>query len=178
MTYLSKLKGQLPLDAMCQSMWGSFGDGQRCTEFSAWGCTLTVNKPPLFTPFNRVIMVYSILYIPSPTWSRMAPLMGCRLPSIIGSLCPILLNMADPKKLVLANLEGLTWLLGLLTNHFQPVYSWRTLQSALFSQRQICSVDPQLPLPSLWQLSLTNTQVCRILFHDEKRTPHWHAFIS
>src|SRR5260370_42616263 len=41
------------------------------------------NQPPLFTPFNRVIMVYSILYISSPTRSRMAPLMGCRLTSII-----------------------------------------------------------------------------------------------
>src|SRR5258708_30665363 len=40
-----------------------------------------------------------------------------------GSLCPILLNMAGPIKLVLANLEGLTLLLDLLTNHFQPVYS-------------------------------------------------------
>src|SRR5258708_14842004 len=38
------------------------------------------------------------------------------------SLTPILLNMAGPKKLVLANLEGLTLLLGLLTNHFQPVF--------------------------------------------------------
>src|SRR5258707_11078353 len=41
------------------------------------------NQPPLFTPSNRVIMVYSILYISSPTRSRMAPLMGCRLSSII-----------------------------------------------------------------------------------------------
>ena len=39
-----------------------------------------------------------------------------------GSLCPILLNMAGPKNLVLTNLEGLTLLLGLLTNHFQPVF--------------------------------------------------------
>src|SRR5258705_6656391 len=41
------------------------------------------NQPPLLTPFNRIIMVYSILYISSPTRSRMAPLMGCRLSSII-----------------------------------------------------------------------------------------------
>ena len=61
--------------------------------------------------------------------------------------------MAGPKKLVLASLEGLTWLLGLLTNHFQPVYSWRTLQSTLFSQRQICSVHPQPPFGSFhWQI--------------------------
>src|SRR5258707_10916629 len=39
-----------------------------------------------------------------------------------GSLCPILLNMAGPKKLVLTNLEGFTLLLGLLINHFQPVF--------------------------------------------------------
>src|SRR5260370_30721955 len=62
-----------------------------------------------------------------------------------GSLCPILLNMAGPKKLVLANLEGLTSLLGLLTNHFQPVYSSTTLHSALFSQTHICSLLPQPP---------------------------------
>ena len=44
------------------------------------------NQPPLFTPSNRVIMVYSILYISSPTRSRMAPLIGCRLSSIISVL--------------------------------------------------------------------------------------------
>src|SRR5258706_13804883 len=81
------------------------------------------NQPPLFTPSNRVIMVYSILYISSPTRSRMAPLIGCRLSSIIKangyqrSFC-----MAGPKNLVLTNLEGFTLLLGLLTNHFQPVF--------------------------------------------------------
>src|SRR5258708_33358977 len=36
------------------------------------------NQPPLFTPSNRVIMVYSILYISSPTRSRMAPLIYIR----------------------------------------------------------------------------------------------------
>src|SRR5258706_13152173 len=44
------------------------------------------NQPPLFTPFNRVIMVYSILYISSPTRSRMT-LMHCSLSSIIKSSC-------------------------------------------------------------------------------------------
>src|SRR5258707_1594097 len=72
-----------------------------------------------------------------------------------GSLCPILLNMAGPKKLVLANIEGLTLLLGLLTNHFQPLFPeghcrvhCSVIQTDLFSAS----------LPSLWQLSLTNTQ--------------------
>src|SRR5260221_10163061 len=45
------------------------------------------NQSPLFTPFNRVIMVYSILYISSPTKSRMTPLMHCRLSSIIKASC-------------------------------------------------------------------------------------------
>src|SRR5258708_39075395 len=45
------------------------------------------NQPPLFTPFNRVIMVYSILYISSPTRSRMTPLMHCRLSLIIKASC-------------------------------------------------------------------------------------------
>ncbi|KAF8339104.1 FAT-domain-containing protein [Cantharellus anzutake] len=45
-----------------------------------------------------------------------------RLPKELlhGGLRPILLNLADPKKLILANLEGLARLLGLLTNHFKP----------------------------------------------------------
>src|SRR5258708_18560758 len=68
------------------------------------------NQPPLFTPFNRVIMVYSILYISSPTRSRMAPLMGCRLFSIIKASYQRSFCMAGPKKL------------GFLTNHFQPMF--------------------------------------------------------
>src|SRR6266436_303309 len=36
-----------------------------------------------------------------------------------------------------------------------------TLHSALFSQRQICSVHPQPPLPSLQQLSLTNILISK-----------------
>src|SRR5258705_13973874 len=53
-----------------------------------------------------------------------------------------------------------------------------TLQSTLFSQRQICSVHPQPPLPSLWQLSLTNTQVCRIHFSMMRSEHHigMHSF--
>src|SRR5258708_25315970 len=100
-------------------------------------------------------MVYSFLYISNKvkdgTSDGMQTVLNhqSQLPKglLHGSLCPILLNMAGPKKLVLANLEGLTLLLGLLTNHFQPVYSLMTLQTALFSQRQIHSVHPQPPLP-------------------------------
>src|SRR6266446_6080926 len=67
-------------------------------------------------------MVYSILYISSPTRSSMAPLIGCRLSSIIKASYQRSFCMAGPKKLVLANIEGLTLLLGRLTNHFQPVF--------------------------------------------------------
>src|SRR5258708_17720563 len=41
------------------------------------------NQPPLFTPSIIVIMVYSILYISSPTRSTIAPLICCTLTSIL-----------------------------------------------------------------------------------------------
>src|SRR5260370_27476945 len=50
------------------------------------------------------------------------------------NLCPILLNMmAGPKKLVLAIVEGLTGLPGLLSHHFHTVNSCTPLQSSLLS---------------------------------------------
>src|SRR5258708_39443599 len=76
-------------------------------------------------------MVYSILYLIS---NKVKDDTSDALQSVLnhqsqllkellhGSLCPILLNMPGPKKLVLANIEGLTLLLDLLTNHFQPVF--------------------------------------------------------
>ena len=73
-------------------------------------------------------MVYSILYISSPTRSRVAPLMGCRLSSIIKA-------NGYQRSFCMAVSAQSYW-----TWQAPKIVSWWTLQSALFSQRQICSV--------------------------------------
>src|SRR5258707_3580933 len=79
------------------------GGGQRWAEKGKGGHTMTHGV------FNSLYLISNKVKDGTSDWLQTVLNHQSQLPKELlhGSLCPIILNMAGPKKLVLANLEGL-----------------------------------------------------------------------